>query len=283
MVFNHIYERELLSVAESVKTKLENRHNLKEVNIEEIIDSRINWKPHLHWVNNYHIFTCEISNRPFPTNMYEIYSEVNNGGKPIRMFVAYPSKNNLTSEELHSDILKAKSYGIGLICVSESGDSSVIYNGLPVNLVLAQNIVNEIEKFHFKLRPLIKNAIETYMDGYPKHGVQELGQLIESAIRHLAIKAKKTGKYASGGNPNDDTYSFGNIVDDLIREKIIKADILGKCRGFVEDRNRVSHKPRSIQKALDQEKKLKEDFLQGLRILEDLPKKMKLKEYNFKI
>lgn len=237
----------------------------------------------MHWINNYHIFACEISNRPFPNNMNEIHSEVSNGGNPVRIFVAYPQNNNLSSEELHQDIIKAKSYGIGLICVSETNESNIILNGIPVNLGIPQTTVNELSKYHKKLRPLIKNAIETYVDGYPKHGVQELGQLIESSIRFLAIKAKKKGHYSTGGNPNDDTYSFGNIVDDLIRERIIKADILGKCRGFVEDRNRVSHKPRSINKALEQEVKLKEDFLQGLRILDDLPKKMKLKNYPFKI
>ncbi|MEI6596039.1 MAG: hypothetical protein WCO28_10790 [Bacteroidota bacterium] len=282
-MFNLIYDNQLLSVADSAKKKLEIRHSLKNVIVENSIDPSIRWRPHMHWVNNYHIFACEISNRPFPSNMNEIHSEVSNGGKPVRIFVAYPQNNNLTSDELHLDIIKAKSYGIGLICISSTNEGTVILNGLPVNLVIPQTTVNELDKYHKKLRPLIKNAIETYIDGYPKHGVQELGQLIESSIRHLAIKAKKLGNYSSGGNPNDDTYSFGNIVDDLIREKIIKADILGKCRGFVEDRNRVSHKPRSIQKALEQEIKLKEDFLQGLRILEDLPKKMKLKNYTFKI
>lgn len=282
-MFNLIYDPELIEVGKASINNLEERYHLTDVKIEQAIDSSIKWRPHMHWIQDYHIIACEVSNRPFPSNMNEIFAEISVGGQPIKIFVAYPLKNDLSSEELHNDIIKAKIYGIGLICVDDSKRCNIISKGLPVNLVIPQTTVNDFSKYHKKLKPLIKNAVESYTDGYPKHGVQELGQLIESSIRYLAIKAKRLGHYSSGGDPNSDSYSFGKIVDDLIRERIINAAILGKCRGFVEDRNRVSHKPRSLKKVVELEIKLREDFLQGLRILEDLPIKMKLKNYTFKV
>ena len=77
--------------------------------------------------------------------------------------------------------------------------------------------------------------------------------------------------------------SRGNIVDDLVRENILDKAILGRCRGYVEDRNRVSHKPRNLKKAIELERKLKLDFQTGLRILEELPIKLVSKSYKLKL
>ncbi len=77
-------------------------------------------------------------------------------------------------------------------------------------------------------------------------------------------------------------YEFSKLVEDLIDDKTINMAILGKCRGFVDDRNRSSHKPKTRRAAVEAYRKTKNCFLLGLELLEELPEKIEAKGYRFR-
>ena len=122
------------------------------------------------------------------------------------------------------------------------------------------------------------------MNGDPVHGVQELGQIIEHALLHLAQQAKKKGKLNSGGFQSiEDYYPQAKLIGDLTRDSVIDASLLGRCRGFADDRNSVSHKPRTLKKAIEREQTIKDCWSVGLRILRELPARSKEKGFVFRV
>lgn len=137
----------------------------------------------------------------------------------------------------------------------------------------------EIGSYVRALRPHIEHAYELYLTADPKHGVQELGQVIENIMRNLAIQARKKGKLTKGADPADPKTSQANILEDLLTSRIIDGGVLGRCRAFVVDRNDTSHKPRSLKQALAIERNYKDNFNTGLRIMQDLPRALKEKGY----
>ncbi len=275
-----LLDTELHFVANGASERLRQRFGLKLPKIEEAFSSKISWRPTLHWKTNTHYIVCEISNSPFPISLMSFFSEITVEGLPVKIFIAYPEENDLTLKEFKAQTLKAKTYGIGLVSVENNGDATIENQGISIPLHLAKQ---DLSSFRKVLKPSIEGACATYMNGDAKHAVQELGQIIECAIRSLAIQAKKKGTLSIGGDPSSSSYSQGNIIDDLMSKRIISNAILGRCRGFVDARNEVSHKPRTKKKAIEQEKKLKENFLTGLSILKDLPSKISEKNYRFKI
>jgi len=271
----------LFIIADLAKLRIEGRYALRNCKVESSFDSSIRLLPTFHWKTPTHIIVCEVSNRPFPIHMNGIFAEISVKGLSVKLMVIYPANNTLNTREFQEDVSKAKLFGIGLISVDEITSAvNIEYEGLSIQLHQPKT---DLYRYVKKLRPHIEGAITTYSNGDAKHGVQELGQIIESLVRNVAIEAKKRGAYNSGGNPSSDRYAFGNIVDDLIRESIIDRAFLGRCRGYVDDRNRVSHKPRTLKKAIELENKLRLDFQTGLRILEELPVKFAEKTYKLKI
>ena len=274
-----ILDPSLFAIADSAKLRITERYALKNCQVEKAFDSSIKFVPTFHWKTTTHFIVCEVSNRPFPVTIKEIFADISVQGLSVKLIVVYPANNTLSTKEFQEDFSKAKLFGVGLVSV-DNGNLKIEHEGLSVQLHQAKV---DLAKFVKKLRPSIEAAFTTYSNGDAKHGVQELGQIIENIIRHVAIEAKGKRDYASGGNPSDDKYAFGNILDDLVRESIMDKAILGRCRGYVEDRNRVSHKPRTLKKAVELEGKLKLDFQTGLRILDDLPNKIAAKNYKLKI
>lgn len=73
------------------------------------------------------------------------------------------------------------------------------------------------------------------------------------------------------------------MIDKLIEENVINIPILGRCKDFAHDRNSVSHRPKTKEEARKTQKKLKENFIIGTRILQDIPAKILEKGYKLKI
>ncbi len=139
--------------------------------------------------------------------------------------------------------------------------------------------------FISKLRPLVQHAYDLYINGDPRHGVQEIGQIIENVLKNVGLQAKKKNALTKGGFPpaKGKNYPFANLVEDLMREYVLDNAILGRCRGFAEDRNNSSHPPTSIKQAVKTYQTLKNAMSSGLRILEELPIEVKKKGYLLKI
>jgi hypothetical protein len=200
-------------------------------------------------------------------------------GLPVTIFIAYPDVPQIPLKDFNADIKKAKQYGVGLISISENHEGAIQYHGMPVNLFLS---APDFNRFKQPIRPGVMSAYEDFTDGNPDGGVQKLGQLVESAIVNLAIQARNKGTYKKGGFVEGKYYPQGNLIDELMHERIIDNGVLGRCRGFCDDRGSVSHKPRDLKEAIRIQKSLKECFLLGLRILEELPAFLIKKGYRFR-
>jgi hypothetical protein len=269
-MYNYL-DPSLHSIANLAKVRFEQKFNIRITNFESGFDNNLHYAPTFWGKTKTHFIVCEVSNRPFPLQTKAIYVDILQQNLSVKYFVIYPNEFNISAKELQSDIDNAKLYGIGLMKIDETNNGISLQNeaiSIPLNFP-SSNL--QLSKYNKKLRHLIEEAYSIYINGNPKHAVQELGQLIECAIKNVAIEAKRVSHYTDGFNPNLPTTAFGNIINDLIRHGILNATFLNRVRGYTEDRNNVSHRVNSITQSIRLENKLKLDFQNGLRILEELP------------
>ena len=266
-----VLDTDLHKIANLAKVRLENKFNIKINNIETGFNNELSYAPTYWGKNKTHFIVCEVSNRPFPLTIKSIYADIMHLNLSVKYYVIYPNEISISASELNKDLDNARLFGIGLLKVDESTNSinvqqeaiSIPLNFSPSNL--------QLNKYNKKLRHLIEEAYSMYISGNPKHAVQELGQIIERAIKNVAIEAKASSHYNDGHDPNSPTTAFGNIINDLIRHAILNVTFLNRVRGYTEDRNSVSHRVNSIAASIKLENKLKLDFQNALRILEELP------------
>lgn len=279
-MYSLLVDPELVKIADFSKERIAVRFGLKNCQIETAFDSTIMFVPTFHWKTISHIVVCEVSNRPFPVTIKELFADAIVKNLSTKIYVIYPKHPNLSARELQEDLDKAKLYGIGLISVDAFGNTSFDRTAISIPLYLP---VLDFKKYPLKLRSHIEDSFEIYMqDGKPDNALQEIGQLIESIVLNTAKQAKKSGSFIYAGFRPPAFIRQSLLLAEMIKEDIINVGLLSRCKDFANDRNSVSHKPQSRLEAQRIEKKLKENFLIGLKILEDFPKHLKTKNYKLK-
>ncbi|MCA6422405.1 MAG: hypothetical protein IM568_06265 [Flavobacterium sp.] len=274
-------EPDLIHVAEIVKNKIQTRFGLGNAVVEQLFDENIDYKPTFHWKTKTHIYICDIAVSPFPQSINNFYSEVAVKGLPVKVIIAYLEKKQKEILKYKKELKKAKEYGIGLISIDEDDKVTFENLGISIPLHLAELDYTLYDK---KFRPEIESAYESYMtDGKPDVGLQKLGQLVEKMILTVATQAKKKGNFVYAGYTPGKYISLNKLLDNLIKENVLDIGFLGNCKTFAKDRNSVSHPPKTINEAKKIEKKLKESFQFGLRIIENMPLTFKAKKYIIKI
>jgi hypothetical protein len=267
-------------IAQTANLVIKTRYGFRDAKVLAPIDVAVPWRPSLLWKAQTEFIGCEVSDRPFPQSIKGIFSDVVATGLPIRVIVAYPKDNTLSAKDYQEDLGQAKKLGVGYLSVTDTNNGQLEYEGIPISLHLPPP---DLRKYRKCLAKEINDAYSLYMNGNPPHGVQELGQIIEEYINSLATQAKGKGKLTKSKYHPGRYYRFSNLVEDLIDDKTINMGILGKCRGFVDDRNRSSHKPKTRKAAVDAYRKTKNCFLLGLELLEEFPAKFEAKGYKFKL
>ena len=272
----------LHKIADAAVTVIKTRYNLGEPQIEASIDASIGWQPTLLWKINTGYIACEVHETPMPVIIKSAFGDISTSGIPVRMIIAHPMNHNMSQSEYLKESNEIKRYGCGLVSIKDDNSGVFQCYGLDVPLYLS---TPKYSSFNKKMRADIQKAFELYINGDPRHGVQELGQIIENIITHLGHQAKKKGKLTKGGFPpaNGKHYPFASLVEDLMREHVIDNGLLGKCRGFADERNACSHRPNNIRQAIETNKKLRTAMSGGLNILEDIPKKLRDKNYTLKL
>lgn len=263
----------LHALADSAEFIIRNRYKLKNVNVEKEISPSLGWTPTFHWKTPMGYIACEVSERPYPKVLTQVYAEITASGLPIRIISAFPIENSLSAKDCQADKNKAKNFGIGILPTDDHKNGDLEYRGISIPLHMPEPNVKNIHKL---LHSPIRHAFEIYMTMDPKHGVQELGQIIERILIDVAEQAKangtlKTGKFVSAKS----FYAQNALIDDFINDKILDKRILKKCGTYADDRNSVSHKPKNLAEAITQEVRIRELFKTGVYILEDLPKSIR--------
>lgn len=279
-MYRLLVDPDLIKIADFSKERIASRFGLKNCQIEKPFENSISFVPTFHWKSTSHIIVCEVSHRPFPVTIKELFADALVKDLPIKIYVIYPKNPALSVREFHDDLAKAKLYGIGLISVETNGVTNFERTAVSIPLYLPNF---EIKKYSPKLRSHIEDAFEIYMsDGKPDNALQEIGQLIESIALNTAKQAKKASNFAYAGFRPPAYIRQSLLLTEMINESVINVGLLSRCKDFANDRNSVSHKPQSRAAALKIEKKLKENFLIGLKILEDFPQHLKAKGYKLK-
>lgn len=271
----------LCLIADAAEKVLKERYNLKRSKYEQAFKDSIQWRPTIHWKTSTGYVACEAAERPFPGVLTATLGDIMAEGLPIRIVVAYPKDNTLTNKQYQEDVRNARKFGIGLICVDEDYQATLEQPGVPVCFQLPPPDFSKF-KDHV-LRSSIYKAYDIYSTSDPTHGLQELGQIVDIAIYNLAVQAKTKNTLVSGGFTAGNHYPLANLIEDLMRDRVIDNGVLGRCRGFVDDRNKTSHKPHNLQEAVDLETRLRNAFTDGIHILEELPCRMSEKGYTFTI
>jgi hypothetical protein len=268
----------LWQYAEPVLKKLKDSFYLRNAKIEQSFSTEIGWIPTFHCVKKDEIIICEISNRPYPPSVSENYADLISCGLPLRILIAYPLTNSLTTFDYHKDINNAKKKRIGYLSIDDKNNVNIEYKGLPLSYCISDQEIKDRNIKPF-LKPDILRSFDTYNNGDPKHGVQELGQIIEKYMRRLAEEAKSKNKFNFNFNSRT---NISKIIDNLITQNILDKSILISCRNFLIARNNTSHPSNNIKESKKINKRLKENYLNGLTIIEDMPDSFKKKRYTFK-
>jgi hypothetical protein len=276
-----ILPTQLHKVAEAAELILRARLNLNpsSLKIEESFDREISWIPTFHWkLSTGGLIACEVSSDPLPIIITQNFSDLIASGLPIKLISAYSLTDEMSSKKYQTILTKAKQLGIGLLPINIDEDYSgkIEYAGISLTLMLPKiNLTRYKDIFHNH----INHCYELYMNGDPKHGVQELGQIIESILNSIAVKVnqKDTSKlsaFAAKVNAGKH-YPLNTLIEDMIRDNILSKVFLKKCATFADMRNDTSHRPRNLSDTKRVEQNLKTSFEIGLQILEELPQETK--------
>lgn len=271
----------LHSIADAAETLIKIKYGLGNALIETPINPSIFWSPTLHWKTKVGYIACEIHETPLPVIVKTAFGDGTTTDLPIKIIVGIPNNTVRSQSDYLKESNEAKRYGCGLLTINEDGSGEFQHSGIEVSLYIPTPKFNNFNK---KLRVEVQHAFELYINGDPRHGVQELGQLIENIMVHLADQAKKKGNLVSSGFTSPSVYyAQAKLIDDLMRDRVIDNAILGRCRGFVDDRNKSSHKPKTVKESIEVNRRLKNAMSVGLLILEEIPQKIKDKGYSLKI
>lgn len=277
------------NIKESVIDTIQSRYQIKKVLENTEIDPAISWRPSYVWKTKTSIIACEATETTLALPILDIaYGQILAKGLPVRIMLAYFESSVIEKSkvtEIHKAEKEYREKGIGIIRIDDSFNGTIVNHGISLSLFIPPSEISK-KRFINSLHRKISDAYELYSSSIdPSKGVQDLGQIIEGAIKDLALQAnnKKKLQWKNFDPLRITSYGQAMVIDNLTTNSIISKSILGKCRGFCDDRNLASHKAMTIKVQAENEKKLKNNFLTGLRILEDLPREIKSKGYSFKV
>ncbi len=259
--------------ADSANHILKKRFNLNDGIVEQAVHPDIPFQPTLHWELDTYYLACEVSNKPFPESLKQNFADIVNTEVPIKIIVAYTLDEAMTINDYKINTKDAKKFGFGFMVVDDNNNGEVEHDGILLALHMPKI---DYDDYTRRLRPFIREAYEQYMlKCDPEGGLQKIGQLTEKIIYKVATQAKRKGKFNYSRFNPPKFISQSTLIDKMIEENVFDIPILGRCKDFAIDRNSVSHKPTTLRQAKHIQKKLKENFIIGLRILRDLPEKIK--------
>lgn len=280
-----ILESMLHPVADSVQPFIENRFSIRRPEIEQPIGRGIDWQPTFTWQTNTGYICCEVSLRPYRPVIENAFAQIARKGLPVKGFIAFPSDEASSQEgyfvkDYRDDILRTIGLGFGLISVDGDLRCAIEHHAISIPLLVPEPDLSRLRK---SLRTLVKDAYDTYINGDPASGLQKIGQLVEGSVSDLAEQAFKKGKFSMKGYKPGKYSPQGKLIVQMISQGVIDAGVLGRCRGFSDDRGNVSHMAKSITEAKRIEERLRDNFNNGLRILEELPKACEDSGFKFRV
>jgi hypothetical protein len=273
----------LKPIADAANRTIKKRYALtSNGKIENSIDSKIPFRPTLHWKTSTHFVACEVADRPFPKSIKESFADILVAGEPIRLIVAYPKDNGLNAKDYQDDIKQCKKFGIGYMSIDDLGNGDIEHQG--ISLAQYFPFPKDFSIFKNQIKKGVQDAYEHYLHkGDPKVGLQNLGQIIERLLLTTAEQAKTKGSFKCTKFNPPKFISQTQLIKEMIKENILDIIILERCKESAKHRNGVSHIPKDLKEARKIEEKMKENFLEASKILVLLPSLITKKGYKIKV
>lgn len=267
-------------VANRAHRVIKSTYGLRDAKVESPINTSLQWCPTFSWQASTEIIACEVSERPNFKSLKGFFSDIMINNLYVRIIIATPEPVNCS--DYRQDLAELRKMGIGHLCITDRGANAIDFPGILLPLYIVQPNYCSYKRI---LQPLILKAYNLYMGGNPVNGTQDLGQTVESIIYKLGNQAKNKGKLITGRyTPRSGRhYPVATLIDDLMTDHVIHNGVLGRCRGFIDDRHKCSHRPRNMREAKRLVTILKNCWEDGLRALSELPTALSARHYRLQI
>lgn len=250
-------------------------------------------KPTYHaTLKNKYTLCVEVSELPFSNSIKAFAAECGKESRLIKLFVVVPRAGGPDFPTLFKD---AKSYGIGVIELNESGHNQLC-GALAFSFFGLRRL--DVKEYPAEKRDVLRQALSTFLDGSPEMGCQTLFSTLENLTRKFAIRTEAEGwwrtpvKDEPGRLARDLTKDpWAKVLSDLdhfLEFKPCKArckdwnhTLVSQARAMTDLRNLTGHVPSTPKKIVERDKKLRTWFEHAGDVLKnwyDVTKPLKLKD-----
>ncbi len=253
--------------------------------VETRLRDSIRYGPTLHvTMRDHHILCVEVAPSFYTDSLSNFVLDCQREALPVQLYVAVPPDS--TQSRLH-DLESAVKNGVG--CVQLGKPPTIIHSALSLSLTGVRH--PKATDFPRKIREDLHRALDTFLQGNPGKGCQELYDEVEAIIRRVAEVAEKkvawrrlkqAGKTTPGLDWAKD--SWATVMESLYQHlDIVKLgcpqltpSLLSRVIGLVEHRNDVGHKPRNLDDLIERDTSLRTRFEHACDTLRELCEAVKV-------
>lgn len=253
----------------------------KAFEIEAVVDEQLSLRPTLKAkLANGYILCVEVSDRAWSNSLDTFVLECVQKGFPVKFCVVVPLAS--ADKDFSTNLKKAKDRGVGIFEIAELSKHQYL---APVSLSLFGLRLTPINDFPKPKREPILLARETFLTGNPAKGCQTMYEEFEALTRQFASRSHALGwwKAQESGDPKDpkdfQKDPWASVLRALERRldmeacrkvcpKMSDTLIIG-ARSTTDPRNLTSHKPDSVKKLLERDKRLRTWFETSQDLLKD--------------
>lgn len=233
------------------------------------IHADLQWQPTFFFKKNkYEIIACEISEEKiYPQIFRLIHTDITAIPVTIHCYAICPQSVCLNANN-QKEFAELKKHGHGLLSVELDGSVLERSNAIPAIFHIPEvSFKNDLIKgYSGRTKAAVVNAFDTYKND-PLSGVRELCDNIELIINKACTACNE--KKGMSIKPKDTIHKKLNAM--LAEEKLHSAaSSIGAVMGYYSrTRNSANHAPRSAKQAHKKYGQCKENFVNGVRNLED--------------
>lgn len=244
--------------------------------IEAEVSPEIGYRPTFHAVKPDHsLVGVEVSDQALPAEIQALILGCKNNVIPLKLWIAVPFGvvEALRPAEMHF----IKENGIGLMEIHTDGRFRQLAGpALPLSLTGLRSI--RYSDYPPRYREDLRAAYDTFVNGNPSKGCSLVYDEIEFLTRRIIKKAASRGFLRRPVAFNPDTESWSNVLAFLRAnfDKVasgcpnLSDALLNRLQGMTEYRNEAGHKPKSLRRLMERDRKLRTRFESAVDELQTL-------------
>lgn len=244
--------------------------------VEAELSSDIGYRPTFHASRPDHsLIGVEISDEPWPAAIQTLVLGCKNNFIPLRLWVVVPlgAVESIKASDMH--LLREN--GIGLLAMHNDGRRRELTSA-PLALSLTGLRAVKVSDFPARYRGDLRTAYDTFVSGDPSKGCSRVYDEIESLTRRILKKANTKGFIRRPIGFDPDTESWSNVLAFLKANfdrtaaacPGLSETLLSRIQGLTEYRNEAGHKPKSLRRLIERDRKLRTRFESAIDELQAL-------------